>query len=117
MMLLLAAGFIVLAGLVTLSGISTHLFVMQLAWTGIGLAVIAVLRLWDWSGILRSRWFLWGVYGLSVGLLVVTYLSAPVIRNTRSWIVIGPVEVSRWSSQRSPSYSYSQAISAAGTWP
>ncbi len=92
MKLLLSAGFILLASLITLSAISTHLFLYQLAWTGIGAFIIFLLSIRDWSGILRARWFVWTIYILAIGLLVVTYLKAPVIRNTRSWIVVGPVQ-------------------------
>jgi rod shape determining protein RodA len=92
MKLLLSAGFIILASLVTLSAISTHLFLYQLAWMGIGALIIAILKFRDWSGILRARWFTWSIYALSIAFLVVTYIKAPVIRNTRSWIVLGPVQ-------------------------
>lgn len=92
MKLLLAAGFIVLAGLITISGISVHLFYLQLMWVALGAAIIFAAGIRDWSGMLRARWFVWGFYLLTVLLLVITYIKAPVIRNTRSWIVLGPVE-------------------------
>lgn len=41
---------------------------------------------------MNYRWFIWGLYALSVFLLLVTYLTAPVIRNVRSWLVLGPFQ-------------------------
>ena len=91
-MLLIPAGVILGAGLLTLSAISSHLFLMQLAFAGAGLLLILLFRYVDLSGILRARWFAWGFYLATVGLLALTYLTAPVIRNTRSWLVLGPFQ-------------------------
>jgi rod shape determining protein RodA len=92
MRLLLSAGFIILASLVTLSAISTHLFLYQLVWVVIGSAIVFLLSIRDWTGLLRSRWFVWTIYILAVALLVITLVKAPMIRNTKSWIVLGPVQ-------------------------
>lgn len=92
MTLLASAAFLVLASLVTLSSVSTHLFFMQAAFAAAGAVIIILLAVRDWSGILRARWFAWGLYALTVGLLVFVYATAPVIRNTKSWIVFGPVQ-------------------------
>lgn len=92
MSLLIPAGIIVIASLLTLSAISMHLFYLQLAYAAAGFLIIGILGLRDWSSIFRSRWFAWTVYGLTIILLVVVYLKAPVIRNTKSWLVLGPLQ-------------------------
>ncbi len=83
--------FLLLAGLVVLSGISTRLFYLQALWAVLGLLIFYSSVRADWKGLLSSRWFGWSIYGLAVALLVIGFLTAPVIRNTRSWLVLGPI--------------------------
>ncbi len=92
MSILLPAGVIVLAGLLILSAISMHMFWLQLAWIILGAGIIFVLSRRNWSGLLRSAWLVWGVYALTIGLLVLVLIGSPAIRNKHSWLVLGPVE-------------------------
>lgn len=85
-----SVGFIVFAGLVELSSISTKLFYTQTAWVVLGVALIWALNRFDWRAIFQSPYLVWAIYILGVGLLVFAYLTAPVIRNTKSWLVFGP---------------------------
>ncbi len=84
---------IVAAGLVTLLALSFHFFVLQCMWIAIGAAVVAVFLIVDWRAIFNARWIIWGFYGLSLLLMLVAYLHGPIIRNTRSWLVFGPVTI------------------------
>jgi len=98
--LILPVLFLLLAGLATISSISLRLFYAQLAFTLVGLVLMFVLTRLDWRTFLRHNWFIWGLYLLSLGLLVLTYFIAPVVRNTRSWLFIGsfgfqPVELTK----------------------
>ena len=79
-----------LASLVTLAGISQRLFLLQLAWILAGAAIVFGLRKIDWRAFFNHRGVIWGFYGFCLLLLFATYLFAPEIRNTRSWLVIGP---------------------------
>lgn len=88
--LLLPVTFILFAGLVVLSSISERFFYLQATWSLIGLGVVLFFWRVDWRGILNYRWLIWGIYGLAVALLLLAYFTSPVIRNTRSWIVVGP---------------------------
>jgi len=78
--------------LLIISSISRHLFWLQTAWIGIGIVFILISFFLDWRSILNYRWFIWGFYAASVVVLIFTYLTAPVIRNTRSWFVLGPLQ-------------------------
>ena len=84
------AGFIVLAGLLELSSINIHNFYQQLMWVVLGLLVFFAFSYFDWQAIFQSQWFVRIFYFGSIGLLLLTYFTAPEIRNTRSWLVFGP---------------------------
>jgi len=81
------------SGLVTLSAVSPHSFHLQLIWVALGAAIIFVFTIFDWRAIFNHRWIIWGFYGASVLLLAFAYAASPLIRNTHSWIVIGPVTI------------------------
>lgn len=91
MSLLLPAGFLVAAGLVGISSVSMSLFYFQLVWAALGAALVALFVFVDWRSLLNFRWIVAGFYVLTVILLIVVYFKGPVIRNTRSWFVLGPV--------------------------
>lgn len=100
MSLLIPVGIIVFGSLITLASISMPLFYLQLAYAAAGFGIIGILGLRDWSAIFRARWFAWAVYILTIALLVIVLLKAPVIRNTKSWLVLGsfqfqPVELAK----------------------
>ncbi len=84
------AGFIVLAGLLELSSINMQNFYQQLMWVVLGLLVFFAFSYFDWQVIFQSQWFVRIFYFGSIGLLLLTYFTAPEIRNTRSWLVFGP---------------------------
>lgn len=89
--LIYSAGFIVFAGLVELSSISMRLFWTQATWVVLGAGLVFVFLYFDWHSILRSRPIVWIIYAASLALLLLTYFAAPEIRNTRSWLVLGPI--------------------------
>ncbi|MBU6500297.1 MAG: FtsW/RodA/SpoVE family cell cycle protein [Patescibacteria group bacterium] len=98
--LFIPLGIILAASLVTISSISIHLFWLQILWIVIGVGLIAFFYFVDWHFILNYRWLIGGLYVLSVLLLLFVYLRGPIIRNIRSWIVIGqftfqPVELAK----------------------
>ncbi len=88
--LFLSAGFIALLGLVELSSISMSLFYTQAMWVVLGTVLIWAFARFDWRAAFQSRYIIWAIYLLSIGLLIFAYLTAPVIRNTKSWLVFGP---------------------------
>lgn len=88
--LILPVLFILFSGLVVLSSISERFFYLQATWSVIGILVVLFFWRVDWRAILNYRWLLWGIYALAIALLLVAYFTSPVIRNTRSWIVLGP---------------------------
>ena len=91
-MLYLSLGVLLACGLLILSSISMHLFWLQAAWIAAGIILAVVLRRLELKGFLRAEWFAWTVYSLSVLLLIAAYLSGTIVRNTKSWLVLGPVQ-------------------------
>ena len=88
--LFLPLGVLVAAGLIMLSALSLHFFLLQLAWIILGAGLVLLFLYVDWRAVFNSRWIVWGLYGFALILLIFVYLKGPVIRNTRSWIVFGP---------------------------
>lgn len=89
--LFIGAGFIVFAGLLELASISTTLFWTQAAWVLLGTGLVFAFLYSDWHAFFQSRYMIWAIYILSLGLLVLAYVAAPQIRNTKSWLVFGPI--------------------------
>jgi rod shape determining protein RodA len=79
------------AGLVTLASVSGQAFTAQLLWAVLGIGAILLLRMVDLRAFLTYRWILWALYAIAIALLVAVLIVAPVIRNTRSWLMFGPV--------------------------
>ncbi len=83
---------LIASSLVMLLSISRALFFQQLAWAVIAAFVIFIFAHIDWRGLTAYRWIIVGIYLSSIALLIATYFFAPVIRNTRAWLVIGPAQ-------------------------
>ena len=80
------------AGLLSLASTAPRLFLSQLLWGVIGLGVMIWVANFDWRSFVNYRWFIFGIYGLSIFLLLITYLIAPPIRGVRAWLPIGPLQ-------------------------
>ncbi|MBU6142231.1 rod shape-determining protein RodA [Patescibacteria group bacterium] len=91
--LFLPVGALVLSGLVLLSAVSPHLFYLQLVWVFLGAVLVTIFLYVDWRSVFNSRWIVWAFYGVAFLLMLAAYFAGPVIRNTRSWIVLGPVNL------------------------
>lgn len=84
---------LVVAGFLVLSALSFHLFILQFLWVMVGAGVVIIFTFIDARAIFNSRWVVWALYGGSLALLVAAYLFGPVIRNTKSWLVLGPISI------------------------
>lgn len=84
-------GLLLLGGFLTISSVSGHLALLQLAWCGLGAAIFAFFLFFDWRTVFNYRWVIPAVYGIGVLLLVYVTFFGPVVRQTRSWLVLGPV--------------------------
>ncbi len=91
--LFLPLGVLVAAGLVILSALSFHLFLLQSLWVFLGALLVAFFWYVDWRAVFNARWGIWLFYGVALALMLFAYLHGPVIRNTRSWISLGPFTV------------------------
>ena len=72
---------------------SAHFFTFQIIWALVGAGVVLVFVFVDARAIFNSRWVVWGLYAGSLALLLAAYLLGPVIRNTKSWLVLGPISI------------------------
>lgn len=98
--LLLPTALILAAGLTVISSVSRELFLQQLLWAGMGAALLVLFCRRDWRSLFNYRWLIWGIYAGTVALLALAYFTSPVIRGTKSWIVVGdfsfqPVEIAK----------------------
>ncbi len=78
--------------LLMLSSIGGELFSQQLMWSILGIILIFLFAQIDWRAFSSYRWIVFGVYLFSLALLILTFFFAPIIRNTRSWLVFGPFQ-------------------------
>lgn len=85
--------FLATASLVILSSIDRLLFWQQFIWFLIGFGIILAFSFIDWRPLINYRWLIFGIYAASILLLIATFIFAPSIRHTRSWIVLGPVQL------------------------
>ncbi len=79
-------------GLVMSLSVASGLFSQQLGWACLGVILIFLFSQMDWRALTAYRWLILFIYLFAIGLLIITYFFAPVIRNTRSWLVIGPMQ-------------------------
>ena len=84
--------FLAACSLVILSSIDAALFWPQLIWFLIAFGVMQVFAFIDWRPFFNYRWIVFGAYLFAVLLLVATFFFAPTIRESRSWLVFGPVQ-------------------------
>lgn len=81
------------ASLVTLSSLALALFWHQLLWYILGFGLFFLLYFLDWRPLVNHRSVGWTIYAFMMLLLVATFLFAPTIRATRSWLVLGPFQI------------------------
>src|SRR6266568_64019 len=88
--LYLPVGVLIAASFLVLSSVAMHFFWLQLGFVALGIGFILIFRFVEWRSIVDYRWVIAGFYAFSFFLVLVAYLAGPVVRNTRSWIVVGP---------------------------
>jgi rod shape determining protein RodA len=88
--LFLPVGVLVGMGLLVLSALSLHSFIFQLVWAAAAAGLVLLFMRVDARSIFNSRWAVWALYAFALLLMLTAYLASPLVRNTHSWIVIGP---------------------------
>lgn len=68
--LFIPVGIIMAAGLVTLSAISPHLFLLQAAWIAVGACFVVLFFFFDWRTILNVRWVIGAFYAIALLLML-----------------------------------------------
>lgn len=81
------------AGLLVLASSDHFLFVRQIVWMILALALIIGLPFFNIKSLLSYKWFIVGVYLAALGLLIITYFIAPAVHGARSWIPLGPFKM------------------------
>jgi rod shape determining protein RodA len=80
------------AGFLSLASANRELFWLQLLWGAMGFSLIIFLANFDFRSFVNYRWFIFGIYGVSIFLLVLTYFLAPTIRGAKAWLPLGPFQ-------------------------
>jgi rod shape determining protein RodA len=90
---LLTLGVTLLAGLNLLVVASSKpaIFSADIAWYGTAFLTIIVVGLFDLRTFVNYRWLIAAFYFVSLSLLLFALFFSPVVRNTHSWIVLGPL--------------------------
>jgi rod shape determining protein RodA len=83
--------FLLTAGSVTLASIDHSLFIKQIIWIVLALAVMFILPYLNLRAIFSYRWVILTIYLGTLLLLVLTYFVAPGIKGHHSWIILGPI--------------------------
>lgn len=74
-----------------LYSIDLGFFWRQVLWFGLGFAIIFAFSFLELRALLSYRWFVAGIYLFFVLLLIVNLIFSPMIRSTKSWLVVGPL--------------------------
>jgi len=88
--LFIPIGILLAASLLILSAISFHFFVFQIVWICVGIGLVVASSFVDIRAIFNAQWVAWGIYALALALMALALLTSPIIRNTHSWLVLGP---------------------------
>lgn len=88
--LFIPMGVLVGMGLLVLSALSIHSFILQIVWATLAAAIVFLFTKVDARSVFNSRWVVWGIYGASGLLMLGALVTSPLIRNTHSWLVLGP---------------------------
>lgn len=91
--LFIPLGILIAFGLGTLSAVSPHSFYLQFIWVAVGCSLIFIFTIIDWRTVFNHRWIVWCFYGFSLLMMLFAYLHSPLIRNTHSWLVVGPITI------------------------
>ena len=87
--LLAGFAFIAAAGLLTLSSSEPAFFYRQLTWYAAGFLIIFLGSMVDWRWLGNQAWFRYGLYWVSVLLLLISNFQHTTIRGTKSWLLVG----------------------------
>jgi len=90
--LIVALLVLAIASLLSLASSSPVFFWRQFIWYGVAFGIIIGGSFFDWRWLGAQTWFRYGIYGLSIFLLVVSHLQTATIRGTKSWISIGSIQ-------------------------
>jgi rod shape determining protein RodA len=87
----IAVAFLATASLLTLRSAKPELFWPQVVWFAAGLLIIFFVSRFDIRPLSNYRWIVFTFYALALLLLVAVLIFGPVIREAKSWIVLGPL--------------------------
>ncbi len=91
--LFIPVGILLAASLLILSAISTHFFVFQMVWIALGIGLVIASFFIDIRTVFNAQWVVYGVYAFALALMIFALVASPLVRNTHSWIVLGPFSI------------------------
>ncbi|OGM90250.1 hypothetical protein A3J77_00105 [Candidatus Wolfebacteria bacterium RBG_13_41_7] len=83
--------FLMAAGLISLVSSRPDLFWKQLIFAVVGILVATAFVFFNWQSYANYRGAVFGLYAVSILLLVIAGFFAPSIRGTRGWLVFGGI--------------------------
>lgn len=89
--LFLPTGILVAIGLLAISSAAPTLLSLQATWILLGVGFVLAAYFFDWRLILNYRWFIGGIFALSLVLLLTAYFFGSAVRGVRGWIILGPL--------------------------
>lgn len=81
--------FLIAAGFLSLASTAPNLVFKQIITLGLGLFFVFLLVKFDWRSYVNYRGAIFGLYGLVILFLLLTYFFAPAIRGVKGWLIIG----------------------------
>lgn len=83
--------FLIIASLTMLYSISVIFFKSQLIWFSVAITIIFLSSFINWQSLMNYRWIILIIYFGVILLLILTLLFAPIIRSSKSWLILGPI--------------------------
>lgn len=85
--------YLIAAGLLIIYSCDPTLFIKQLVWVVLGLALIFGFSYLNLRALFSYQWIIIGIYLLITFLLLISYFIATPVAHTKSWIVLGPIQI------------------------
>ena len=88
----IALGILLGAGLLSLASARPELFYKQVLWIAIGLGFVILFTILDLRSFFSHASVSNIIYGVTIALLLVTFVIAPRINGNRAWLLLGPFQ-------------------------
>jgi rod shape determining protein RodA len=90
--LLVALAILAAASVISLLSFAPSFAPRQIAWFAAAFFFIIFGSQIDWRWLGNQAWFRYGVYWVTILFLVLTHIHPTIVRGTKSWLVLGPIQ-------------------------